>query len=205
MNLPRKAGAPEDIPTGVQPLYGEWQTEEYVPPEVIDGKVPRNDHGNVDLFQPSMLPKTCVHVTLPSAWKVARHIGIDYADACIGFSFHGGRALPAIHGIVITDESFNTFQSEYKNKLIESFKSDSADLEKQISHKWGKIIKNALIARRLKHDSSMSISESLINQDNIRSREDSHEDRINELTISAFISSVNSVPHESEIEEFDAI
>ena len=47
--------------------------------------MPRNEHGNVDLFQPSMLPKDCVYVTLPGAWKVARHLKIDYADACVSF------------------------------------------------------------------------------------------------------------------------
>lgn len=36
VNLPRKAGAPQSEPTGVQPLYGEWQTDPYKPPVVID-------------------------------------------------------------------------------------------------------------------------------------------------------------------------
>lgn len=151
-----------------------------------------------------MLPKGCVHVILPGAWKVARHIGIDYADACIGFSFHGGRALPAIHGIVITDENYQVFQSEYKNKLVESFKSDAADLEKQISQKWIKIIKNALIARRLKHDSSMSLSESLISKDNEVIDQYHTAEDVAEQTISTFISTKNN-SNESEIEEFDAI
>lgn len=152
-----------------------------------------------------MLPKGCVHVTLPGAWKVARHIGIDYADACIGFSFHGGRALPAIHGIVITDANFQIFQSEYENKLIESLRSDAADLEKQISQKWVKIIKNALIARRLKNDSSMSLSESLISDNNINVGQEKSPDQIAEPTISTFNSSKTSISNESEIEEFDAI
>jgi hypothetical protein len=30
-----------------------------------------------------MLPAKCVHVTLPGAWKVAKHLKIDYADACV--------------------------------------------------------------------------------------------------------------------------
>lgn len=30
-----------------------------------------------------MLPKGCIHVTLPGAWKVARSLRIDYADACV--------------------------------------------------------------------------------------------------------------------------
>lgn len=43
-------------------LFGIWQTTDYVPPEAKDGKVPRNEYGNVDLFMDKMLPKGCVHI-----------------------------------------------------------------------------------------------------------------------------------------------
>jgi xeroderma pigmentosum group C-complementing protein len=29
-------------------FYGEWQTREYTPPGAVDGKVPKNDRGNVE-------------------------------------------------------------------------------------------------------------------------------------------------------------
>ena len=38
-------------------VFGRWQTELYIPPPAIDGKVPRNEYGNVELFKPWMLPK----------------------------------------------------------------------------------------------------------------------------------------------------
>ncbi|KAG9336049.1 hypothetical protein JZ751_003315 [Albula glossodonta] len=47
-------------------LFGQWQTEEYQPPVAVDGKVPRNEYGNVYLFRPCMLPVGCVHVHLPN-------------------------------------------------------------------------------------------------------------------------------------------
>ncbi len=54
----------EGIEEEKQALY-EWkQTELYVPPPVVDGKIPRNDFGNIDLFVPTMLPRGAVH--LPS-------------------------------------------------------------------------------------------------------------------------------------------
>ena len=53
-------------------MFGEWQTDPYIPPPAVDGKVPRNEFGNVELFQMSMLPLgttylegkacACVHV-----------------------------------------------------------------------------------------------------------------------------------------------
>lgn len=91
--------------------------------------------------------------------------------------------------------------------MIESFKNDAHELEKQIAQKWVKIIKNALIARRLKNDSSMSLSESLISANDTKneSSQNDRNDVIPEQTISAFTSSAKNISHESEIEEFDAI
>lgn len=56
-------------------LFGIWQTEEYIPPIAVDGKVPRNEYGNVDLFKPCMLPKGTVH--LPSKWEIFLELLVD--------------------------------------------------------------------------------------------------------------------------------
>lgn len=151
-----------------------------------------------------MLPKGCVHVTLPGAWKVAKALGIDYSDACIGFSFHGGRAVPSIHGIVITEANYPSFDSKYKETLIQSLQKDADALELQMAQKWVKIIKNALIARRLKHDSSVSLSESIMSASNESTG--SHSEKPTEECISTFSKSKSSAADEaSDIDEFDAI
>ncbi|XP_023562136.1 DNA repair protein complementing XP-C cells isoform X2 [Octodon degus] len=71
-------------------LFGHWQTEEYQPPVAVDGKVPRNEFGNVYLFLPSMMPVGCVQLHLPNLHRVARKLDIDCAPAVTGFDFHGG-------------------------------------------------------------------------------------------------------------------
>ena len=43
-------------------IFGLWQTEQYEPPIAVDGKVPRNEYGNVELFKPCMLPRGTVHL-----------------------------------------------------------------------------------------------------------------------------------------------
>jgi xeroderma pigmentosum group C-complementing protein len=43
-------------------VFGRWQTDVYVAPPAKDGKVPRNEYGNVELFKPWMLPKGTVHL-----------------------------------------------------------------------------------------------------------------------------------------------
>jgi len=44
------------------PLFGEWQTEAYQPPWVVDGKVPRNQFGRQDVFTPAMVPIGGTHL-----------------------------------------------------------------------------------------------------------------------------------------------
>jgi xeroderma pigmentosum group C-complementing protein len=49
----------KDLPLEV---FGLWQVEDYIPPPAVDGKVPRNEYGNVELYKPCMLPKGTVHL-----------------------------------------------------------------------------------------------------------------------------------------------
>uniref|UniRef100_A0A3B1JVN2 Xeroderma pigmentosum, complementation group C n=1 Tax=Astyanax mexicanus TaxID=7994 RepID=A0A3B1JVN2_ASTMX len=73
-------------------LFGPWQTEEYQPPLAVDGRVPRNEFGNVYMFKPCMLPVGCAHLRLPSLHRVARKLSLDCAAAITGFDYHGGYA-----------------------------------------------------------------------------------------------------------------
>ena len=78
-------------------------------------------------------------------------------------------------------------------------------MEKLLAQKWMKIIKNALIAKRLKHDSSLSLSESLISAESSNSHDHQMCEDAPAQTISTFVSSSAKNMDESEIEEFDAI
>ena len=43
-------------------LYTESQTELYEAPPVVNGRVPKNPYGNIDVYIPSMIPKGGVHI-----------------------------------------------------------------------------------------------------------------------------------------------
>jgi xeroderma pigmentosum group C-complementing protein len=85
-------------------LYAEFQTEVYIPPPVVDGKIPKNVYGNLDVYVPSMVPPGGVHINRPEAIRAARTLGIDYADAVTGFEFRGRRGTAVVKGIVIAKE-----------------------------------------------------------------------------------------------------
>jgi xeroderma pigmentosum group C-complementing protein len=54
-------GDEEDERAGTN-LYTEEQTELYVSPPIVNGRVPKNSFGNLDLFVPSMVPKGGIHI-----------------------------------------------------------------------------------------------------------------------------------------------
>uniref|UniRef100_A0A8C6Z2E5 p125 n=1 Tax=Nothoprocta perdicaria TaxID=30464 RepID=A0A8C6Z2E5_NOTPE len=114
-------------------LFGRWQTEEFQPPVAVDGKVPRNEYGNVYLFLPSMLPVGCVQLRLPNLNRVARKLDIDCAQAITGFDFHGGYSHP-----VYTSCSFVLAVARESKR------------EKRALGNWKLLTKGLLIRERLK-------------------------------------------------------
>ncbi|KAF2689970.1 Rad4-domain-containing protein [Lentithecium fluviatile CBS 122367] len=85
-------------------LYAEFQTELYIPPPVVRGRVPRNAYGNLDLYVPSMCPPGGYHVRHKLASKAARLVGVDYVEAVTGFSFKGRHGTAVVQGVVVAQE-----------------------------------------------------------------------------------------------------
>lgn len=85
-------------------LYAEFQTDIYHPPPVVQGRIPKNAYGNLDVYVPSMVPPGGVHIKRPEAARAAENLGIDYADAVTGFEFRGRRGTAVLGGIVIAVE-----------------------------------------------------------------------------------------------------
>lgn len=85
-------------------LYAEFQTEIYIPPPVVRGRVPRNVYGNLDLYVPSMCPPGGIHIRHKLASKAARILQIDWADAVTGFNFKGRHGTAVVQGVVVAQE-----------------------------------------------------------------------------------------------------
>ncbi|XP_006876659.1 PREDICTED: DNA repair protein complementing XP-C cells [Chrysochloris asiatica] len=131
-------------------LFGRWQTEEYQPPVAVDGKVPRNEFGNVYLFLPSMMPVGCVQLNLPNLHRVARKLDIDCVQAITGFDFHGGYSHPVTDGYIICEEHKDVLLDawEKEQELIE--KKEKEKKEKRAIGNWKLLAKGLLIRERLK-------------------------------------------------------
>ncbi|KAL1392869.1 hypothetical protein pipiens_012162 [Culex pipiens pipiens] len=131
-------------------LFGHWQTEEYVPPEPRDGKVPRNAYGNIEIFKECMLPRGAVHLKQPNISRICRRLNVDYAPAVVGFGVHAGGNHPVFEGIVICREFEQRVLDEYERDLVEQEQRKREKRERRIYDNWRKLIKGLLIRSRLR-------------------------------------------------------
>ncbi|KAJ1723461.1 hypothetical protein LPJ53_002217 [Coemansia erecta] len=138
-------GTPAKTVNGSQ-LYGQWQTERIVAPPVVDGVVPRNEYGRVDLFTPSMLPAGSAHVCDAHAKRVCRELGIDAVDAVVGFAFRRGTATPTIDGIVIPETAVDLLRDALQNDRQAQEERKRASMEARVVHNWRRLA-NALRVR----------------------------------------------------------
>lgn len=131
-------------------LFGTWQTEEYQPPIAVDGKVPRNEFGNVYMFKSCMLPIGCVHVHLPNLHRVARKLNIDCALAVTGFDYHCGFAHAVNDGYIVCEEHEEILKAAWENEQEIQQKKEQEKREKRAVTNWTLLVKGLLIKERLK-------------------------------------------------------
>lgn len=95
-------------------LYNFEQTCPFIKQEVSNGKIPRNQYGNIEIFSPIMIPTGCTWITwsyielilrLYSKRKIPTKIQseIEYVPVVIGFDFRTkpGYAVPIKRGVLV--------------------------------------------------------------------------------------------------------
>lgn len=131
------------------PIFGKWQTEIYVPPPAVDGKIPRNEYGNVELFKPTMLPAGTVHLKESGLNRIARKLGVDCAAAMVGWDFHGGACHPVFDGWVVCVENKDMILEEWAKEQERAQLREIEKREKRVYGNWKKLIRGLLIRERL--------------------------------------------------------
>jgi xeroderma pigmentosum group C-complementing protein len=97
-------GHESNADTEVVGLYAAYQTELYIPPAVRNGRIPKNQFGNIDIYVRSMIPQGAVQIKSQYARQSARILGIDFADAVTGFRFKGRHGTAIIEGVVVAKD-----------------------------------------------------------------------------------------------------
>ncbi|CAJ1970819.1 unnamed protein product [Sphenostylis stenocarpa] len=139
-------------------LYGKWQLEPLNLPHAVNGIVPKNERGQVDVWSEKCLPPGTVHLRFPKAFSVAKRLEIDYAPAMVGFEFKNGRSYPVFDGIVVCSEFkdvlLEAYAEEEERRQAEEKKRD----ETQALSRWYQLLSSIVTRQRL---SNRYISDSL--------------------------------------------
>ncbi|XP_039301404.1 DNA repair protein complementing XP-C cells homolog [Nilaparvata lugens] len=125
-------------------------------------QVPRNEYGNVELFQPSMLPAGTVHLKLPGLNRVARKLQIDCAQAVVGWDFHGGSSHVVMDGFVVCEEFEETLTEAWHQEQQEAEKRAREKMEQKVYGNWKRLIKGLLIREKLKLKYGFEIEEEVV-------------------------------------------
>ncbi|BFZ62991.1 hypothetical protein YB2330_004103 [Saitoella coloradoensis] len=133
----------------LQGLYAKYQTELYRPPPVVDGVVPKNSYGNADCFVPTMIPEGAVHLPHRGIAKVAKKLGIDYAEAITGFEFKSQRAIPVATGVLVATENADIIMEAFREAEQIRLEKESGKREAEALKKWRKFIVGMRIRERL--------------------------------------------------------
>eukprot|EP00096_Caligus_rogercresseyi_P004398 TRINITY_DN18639_c0_g1_i1.p1 TRINITY_DN18639_c0_g1~~TRINITY_DN18639_c0_g1_i1.p1 ORF type:complete len:589 (+),score=158.89 TRINITY_DN18639_c0_g1_i1:36-1802(+) len=129
-------------------FWGSWQVERFVPPSAKDGKVPKNDFGNVEVYKPWMVPQGTVHIPISGISRVAKKLGIDFGPAVIGWDYHMRGSHPVVDGIIVC--------SEFQDLLMDAWNNDedaktSKHFEKKqlrILNNWRKLTRGLILRER---------------------------------------------------------
>ncbi|KAI1741783.1 Rad4-domain-containing protein [Xylaria scruposa] len=139
----------EEGETNGTPIYTVDQTEVYKAPPVVNGKVPKNRYGNLDLYVPSMVPEGGVYVADDFGAQAAFILGIDYAPALTGFQFSGRKGTAVLRGVVVAAE-----HEEAVMAVIDGIKDQEVEIERerksrQVLKMWRSFLMNLRIRQRI--------------------------------------------------------
>ncbi|KAJ0098902.1 hypothetical protein Patl1_21240 [Pistacia atlantica] len=130
-------------------LYGKWQLEPLCLPHAVNGIVPKNERGQVDMWSEKCLPPGTVHLGLPRIFSVAKRLEIDYAPAMVGFEFRNGRSTPVFDGIVVCSEFKDIILEGYAEEEEKRVAAEKKRKEAQAISRWFQLLSSIVTRQRL--------------------------------------------------------
>ncbi|KAG7386853.1 hypothetical protein PHYPSEUDO_015163 [Phytophthora pseudosyringae] len=133
-------------------LFGLWQTTEFKPPPLVDGRVPKNQYGNLEIWSPAHVPSGAVHLRLPRMDAVAESLGIDFAPAVVGFEVRNGRAVPKVSGVVVAKRHEGALLDAHAQRQQQTIEKAIAHNQRLVLRRWWKLTRRLLLRQRLEDD-----------------------------------------------------
>uniref|UniRef100_A0A7N0TTM4 DNA repair protein Rad4 n=1 Tax=Kalanchoe fedtschenkoi TaxID=63787 RepID=A0A7N0TTM4_KALFE len=156
-----------DVNESIQ-LYGVWQTEPLCLPPAVNGMVPKNERGQVDVWSEKCLPPGTVHLKFPRIFSISKRLGIDSAPAMVGFEFKNGRSFPIFHGIVVCSEFKSSIMEAYREEEERREAEERKQNEVKAISRWYQLLSSVLTRQRL--DNSYANDDSLQTSNHVPKR-----------------------------------
>ncbi|KAL3083116.1 hypothetical protein niasHS_010918 [Heterodera schachtii] len=146
LNIPKEKREPLTLD-----LFGYWQTEPYVPAEVTaDGRIPRNEFGNIYMYKAEMLPKGCVHLRLPGVYLIARRMDLEAVPAVIGWEFSGGFNHPILDGCVVLRKDEEILRSAWAEMAREKAAKTAKRMAERVWKNWRRLIRGKMLLEQMR-------------------------------------------------------
>ncbi|ETK92086.1 hypothetical protein L917_04319, partial [Phytophthora nicotianae] len=142
----------EGKPSGSLALFGLWQTTEFEPLPMINGHIPKNKYGNIEIWSPAHIPRGAVHLRLPRIDSIAESLGIDFAPAVVGFEVRNGRPMPKMSGIVVAQSHEEMLLDAHAERQQQTIEKAIAHNQKLVLKRWENLTKRLLLRQRLEDD-----------------------------------------------------
>eukprot|EP01138_Halocafeteria_seosinensis_P011219 gb/GECG01011460.1/.p1 GENE.gb/GECG01011460.1/~~gb/GECG01011460.1/.p1 ORF type:complete len:892 (+),score=112.02 gb/GECG01011460.1/:1-2676(+) len=136
------------------PLYSYQQTEPFDPPQVEDGKIPRNKYGNVELLNRVCLPHGAEYLPdMPRrARSVIRKAGVDAVEAVTGFEYKRGEMVPVKEGIIVPAEMKDAALQAWNEHEQARISREEEKRLNAVYERWSKLVRAALVRHRLRSE-----------------------------------------------------
>ena len=121
----------------------------FIPKPVVNGSIPKNAFGNLDLYVSSMIPPGSVHFRSLETAKAAKLLGIDYADAVTGFKFQGRKGTAIVDGAIVATEYQEAVQETILGLRWQAELAEAQKREKEALRMWKKFLVGLRIRERI--------------------------------------------------------
>ena len=129
------------------PLYGFWQTQVYVPPPVTDGKIPRNDFGNWEVWTAGHVPSGALHLNLPKIELTVKKLDIEFVPCVAGFERKKGRTIPVRNGVLILQGMKDAVLAAHDEMEFQREKEYMAKRRRKVIQNWRRFVSTYRVRR----------------------------------------------------------
>ena len=145
---PLKTSSPPWDKSKIYEYFSYDQTKE-LKIEVINGELPKNEYGNIELFGGVELPEELVHLDVKGIWRVCKKFKLPYRKACTGFEIKKSRTVAVMSGIIVFKKNEKFIEDKWIVMEKEIKKKEKEKKRGKVLGRFKMLFKSILLGRYL--------------------------------------------------------